>query len=209
MSARRRADRSAWGQIKECPRTDLKAIILNERRRYSAESGGGVSLPVAGAIYWAGLAIAGAYMDATNWAYAAAAFSGAIFPLGILLQGVFKSPFMKAKSPLSGVTTAAIVAINLLWPIHMIVIWTAPQAAPLTLAIGMSLHWPIIGWGYASKVCMAHAIVRVAAVTAIFFLAPQYSLVGIPLVVSGLYLLAAAGLSWESNRYRRMIAAPA
>ena len=189
--------------------TDLTTDILNERRRYSAAAGGGVSLPVAGAIYWAFLAVAATWMEPTQWAYTAAMFSGAIFPIGILLQGVFKSPFMKAKSPLSGVTTAAIVAINLLWPIHMIVIWTAPQAAPLTLAIGMSLHWPIIGWSYASKVCMAHAIVRVAVVTAIFFLAPQYSLVGIPLMVSGLYLLAAAGLSWESNRYRRMIAAPA
>ncbi|WP_417478972.1 DUF7010 family protein [Maricaulis maris] len=188
--------------------TDLSTQFLNERRRYSAAAGGGVSLPVAGAVYWAGLAIAGLYMDPTQWAYMAAMFSGAIFPLGILLQGVFKSPFMKAKSPVSGVTTAAIVAINLLWPIHMIVIWTAPQAAPLTLAIGMALHWPIIGWGYASRVCMIHAIVRVAAVTVIFFGLPEISLVAIPVVVSGLYLLAAAGLSWESNRFRRMLAMP-
>jgi len=185
--------------------TDIKTDLLNERRRYSAASGGGVSLPVAGAIYWAGLAVAGAMLDPTDWAYSAAAFSGAIFPLGILLQGIFKSPFMKAKSPLSGVTTAAVVAINLLWPIHLIVIWTAPQAAPLTLAIGMALHWPIIGWAYASKVCMIHAIARVIAVTAIFFALPEISFVAIPLVVSGLYLLAAAGLSWESGRYRRMM----
>ena len=38
-------------------------------------------------------------------------------------------------------------------------------AAPLTLAIGMTLHWPIIGWAYASRVCYAHAIARIAVVT--------------------------------------------
>jgi Family of unknown function (DUF7010) len=189
--------------------TDINQDFLNERRRYSAASGGGVSLPVAGAIYWAGLAVAGAILDPASWAFYAAAFSGAIFPIGLLLQGAFRSPFMKAKSPLSGVTMAAIIAINLLWPVHMIVIWTVPQAAPLTLAIGMTLHWPIIGWAYASRVCMAHAVVRTAAVTAIFFGLPELSFVAIPLVVSGLYLLAAAGLSWESNRYRQMTAVPA
>ena len=38
---------------------------------------------------------------------------------------------------------------------------------------------------------------------------PELSFVAIPLVVSGLYLLAAAGLAWESNRYRQMTAVPA
>lgn len=189
--------------------TDLNTMFLDERRRYSAAAGGGVSLPVAGAIYWAAMAVAGTMLEPTDWAFAAAFASGLIFPLGLLLQGVFKSPFMKAKSPLSGVTMAALIAINLLWPVHFVIIAAIPEAAPLTLAIGMTLHWPIIGWGYASRVCMIHAIVRTAVVAAIWYGAPDLRFVGIPLAVSGLYLFAAAGLSWESSRFRRMLAATA
>jgi len=185
---------------------DLKAIIDAERKRYCVASGGGVSLPVAGALYWAVMGVLGLYLEPAQWAIAAAAGSGLIFPLGILLQVPMRSPFMKAKSPLSGVTMAAITAINLLWPIHVLLIGGFPEAAPLTLAIGMSLHWPIIGWAYASRVSLVHALVRVAAVTVIWYGFPDLRLTGIPFVVAGLYLFAAAGLRWEVLRFRRAMA---
>jgi len=187
--------------------SDLARIILNERRRYCAEAGGGVSLPVAGAVYWAAAAIAGVYLEPGDWAFAAAAGSGLIFPLGLLLQGICRSPFMKAKSPLGGSAMAGILAINLLWPVHFAIISVFPEAAPLTLAIGMALHWPIIGWGYASRVCLFHAIVRVIAVTALWYALPELRLVAIPLAVSALYVLAAMGLSWEASRFRGMTTA--
>lgn len=185
---------------------DLKQIIDHERKRYCVAAGGGISLPVAGAIYWAAIGIAGFYLEAADWAFAAAFGSGLIFPLGVLLQGPLRSPFMKSKSPLSGVTFAAITAINLLWPIHILLIGGFPEAAPLTLAIGMSLHWPIIGWSYHSRTCLIHALVRVAAVTVIWYGFPDLRLTGIPFVVAALYLFAAAGLKWEVLRFRKAMA---
>mgnify|MGYP003630739712 FL=1 len=183
--------------------TDLKQAIDHERKRYCVAAGGGVSLPVAGALYWAVMGGLGFYLAPSQWAIAAAAGSGLIFPLGILLQAPMRSPFMKSKSPLSGVTMAAIAAINLLWPIHILLIGGFPEAAPLTLAIGMSLHWPIIGWAYHSRVSLIHAFVRVAAVTVIWYGFPDWRLTGIPFVVAGLYLFAAAGLRREVLRFRR------
>jgi hypothetical protein len=186
--------------------TDLKQQFLDERKRYSAAAGGGVSLPVAGAVYWAVIGVMGFYLDPADWAYAAAIGSGLIFPLGLLLQGPFRSPFMKAKSPLSGVTMSAIIAINLLWPVHFVVIAVLPEAAPLSLAIGMTLHWPMIGWSYASRVCLIHALVRTAVVTLIWYALPDLRLTGIPFAVSALYVFAAMGLSWESRRFRNQLA---
>jgi hypothetical protein len=189
--------------------TDLKKVFLDERKRYSAEAGGGVSLPVAGALYWAVIGVLGYYLDPADWAYAAAAGSGLIFPLGLLLQGPMRSPFMKAKSPLSGVTMAAIIAINLLWPVHFVLISVLPEAAPLTLAIGMTLHWPIIGWSYASRVCLIHALVRTAVVTLIWYALPDLRFTAIPFAVAALYVFAAMGLSWESGRFRQQMASMA
>lgn len=182
--------------------TDLNSIFLNERKRYAVAAGGGISLPVAGAIYWAVVGVLGYSLEPRDWALAAAAASGMIFPLGLLLQGPLRSPFMKAKSPLSGVTIAAIIAINLLWPVHFVLISVIPEAAPLTLAIGMTLHWPIIGWGYASRACLLHALVRVAVVTVMWYALPEVRFTGIPFAVAGLYVLAAMGLSWEVKRFR-------
>jgi len=182
--------------------TDLKMVIMNERKRYCVAAGGGVSLPVAGAIYWSVIGVLGYYLGPAEWALMAAYGSGLIFPVGLLLQGPFRSPFMKAKSPLSGITMAAILAINFLWPIHFVLISVFPEAAPLTLAIGMTLHWPLIGWSYASRVCLIHSLLRVAAVTVIWYAFPDLRFTVIPFVVAGLYLFAALGLSWESKRFR-------
>jgi hypothetical protein len=178
---------------------DLQA----ERRRYYVSSGGGLSLPVAGAVYWLVIGGLGYSLDAANWSWVAAAMSGLIFPLGILLQGPLRSPFLKAKSPLSGLVMQAVLAINLLWPVHVVIISLVPEASSLSLAIGMTLHWPLIGWAYGSRVCLIHAVSRIALVSAIWFLFPDMRMTVLPFAVAGLYLLAAAGMSWEVRRARR------
>jgi len=180
--------------------TDIADGLLEERQRYCAQSGGGISLPVAGAVYWTLAAVAGVWLVPQQWGLAAAFGSGLIFPLGLALQKPFRSPFMAVKSPLSGLTIAAVIGINLLWPVHVAIVSTAPQIAPLSLAIGMTLHWPIIGWAYASRVCMAHAVVRTGAVTAIWFALPEMRFVAIPAAVAILYIAAALGLAWEARR---------
>lgn len=182
---------------------DFKTQLRQVQEQYLLDAGGGISLPVAGAIYWAVLAALSTRLSPEDWSLAAAMLSGAIFPLGILLQKPFGSPFMKSKSPLSGVSMLAVLSINLLWPVHVVVFAVAPEAAPLTLAIGMSLHWPIIGWTYGSRICTAHAIVRVAAVSAIWFALPEARFDLLPLTVAALYLLTAGGLRWEVLRARR------
>jgi hypothetical protein len=182
---------------------DFKTQLKRVQQQYCLDAGGGVALPVAGAVYWIVLAALGTRMEAADWAPMAAMLSGAIFPLGILLQKPLGSPFMKSKSPLSGVTMLAIIAINALWPIHFIVFGAAPHAAPLTLAIGMTLHWPIIGWTYGSRVCQIHAAARILVVTALWFALPNGRLTVLPLAVAALYLMAAAGMRWEVVRLRR------
>lgn len=182
-----------------------KETLLAERRRYFVAARGGVSLPVAGAIYWAVLGLLAASDAVDNWGLTAAMLSGFIFPLGLLLQYPLKSKFMGVKSPVSGVAMWAILAINFLWPLHFVVISLVPEAAPLTLAIGMTLHWPIIGWSYASRVCYAHAIARIAAVTAIWYGVPEWRFTGLSFAVAGLYLLAAAGIALEVAWARRKL----
>ena len=89
--------------------SDFKTELRQVQHQYLLDAGGGVSLPVAGAVYWIVLAVLAGQMDVAQWAFWAAALSGAIFPLGLLLQKPLRSPFMKSKSPLSGVVMLAIL----------------------------------------------------------------------------------------------------
>lgn len=179
--------------------------LLRARRQYFVDAQGGTALPAAGAVYWIVLAIGGMTMEAKDWGLLAAMLSGAIFPVAVLLQWPLRSRFMKAKSPVSGAGWAAIIAINFLWPVHVVIISIVPEAAPLSLAIGMTLHWPVIGWMYASKVCYLHAVARLAVVTLLWYGFPELRLTGLPLAVAALYLLAAWGLALESGWARRWL----
>lgn len=66
--------------------SETRAVIDAERHRSYNDAGGGVALPVAGTIYWAGLALAGHYINDRQWCLLAFACSGLIFPFGLLLQ---------------------------------------------------------------------------------------------------------------------------
>ena len=182
-----------------------KNALLAERRRYFVAANGGISLPVAGAVYWTVLGLLAATEAVDDWGLAAAMMSGLIFLLGLLLQYPLKAKFMGVKSPVSGAAMWSIMSINFLWPLHFVVISLVPEAAPLTLAIGMTLHWPVIGWAYASRVCYAHAIARIAVVTAIWYGFPEWRFTGLSFAVAGLYLLAACGMALEVAWTRRQL----
>lgn len=180
--------------------------LLAERRRYFVAARGGISLPVAGAVYWIVLGILGDRLPLADWALFAAAGSGMIFPLGLLLQKPLRANFMKAKSPVGGAAIWAVMGINFLWPMHFAVIGLQPELTVLTLAIGMTIHWVVIGWSYASKVCFAHAFARMILVTLMFYAMPDGRLTVLPFAIAILYLLAAAGMAFEVSVVRRKLA---
>jgi len=180
--------------------------LLAERRRYFVAARGGISLPVAGAVYWIVLGMLGDRLPLADWALFAAAGSGMIFPLGLLLQKPLRANFMKAKSPVGGAAIWAVMGINFLWPMHFAVIGLQPELTVLTLAIGMTIHWVVIGWSYASKVCFAHAFARMIVVTLMFYAMPDGRLTVLPFAIAILYLLAAAGMAFEVSVVRRKLA---
>lgn len=157
------------------------------RRAFFVRAGGGVGLPAAGLLYWAALAVAGMVLTTKAWGAVACIGSGLIYPLGLLLARPTRSNVAIKDDPLSPLALRGIVAINLLWPLHFAIWFTAPQLLPLSLAIGMALHWPIIGWMYDCRACLAHALMRVPLVSAIWFLLPGYRLTLLPLAVALVY----------------------
>ena len=169
----------------------LKAALNQERRAAYVRLKGGWPVASAGFMYWAGLGIYGYSASLYEWAIAAYFGSGLIFPLAVGLSQLFGISLFGNRQLVGFVAVPAIVSMLLFWPIilaagHM----QAYELIPLILAIGMGMHWPVIGWSYGRVVLYAaHALVRAGAVVLLWIYLPEDRLTVMPLVVAGIYAL--------------------
>ena len=178
-----------------------------EKTRFIAQSNAGVSLPAAGAAYWALLGAFGfVSSDKYVWWLPAAIGSGLIAPLGVMLQKPLRCDVTSSASPLGGVMLNAVIGANLMIPLYIALILNgAFDFAPLAMALGMAAHWPVAAWAYDSRAALVHAVARTGAVSLIWFLQPEWRFTILPLTVSALYLAAALFMALETTAARKAL----
>lgn len=189
---------------------DLKAALRTERLDSYRRLKGGYPVPLAGAVYWLMLTWAGYQFDRVTWLNIAMAASGLIFPLALLLAKLLRCPFMKDRTAVSDVMLPTFISMLLFWPMMIPVVYVAPWLGPLMLAIGMSLHWPVIGWTYGrTALFTSHAVVRAIAALVITIGFPQHNFTLLPLSVAIIYLVTVAAILIDLRpaRQRPMLAA--
>jgi hypothetical protein len=169
---------------------DLRQALLLERESAFFRLRGGYPIPLAGATWWACLGTMGLLVHSRNlWIFIAFVTSGAIFPLALLYARLFKVDFMRDKTAVTDVLFPTFAAMMLFWPIAISAYWTYPQLVPLVLAIGMSMHWPVIGWTYGrTAIYTAHAVVRAVACFVLWNWWPNSRFTVLPYTVSAIYL---------------------
>lgn len=171
-------------------RTELRA----ERAAAYMRLRGGFPIPLAGATWWAGLGVWG-YLASTpgHWIFWAFVTSGLIFPLALLLARVFRIDFMHDRSVVDDVLLPAFISMLVFWPIAISAWWSHPPLVPLVLAIGMSIHWPVIGWMYdRTALFSAHAVTRAVACFVLWNWLPTQRFTLLPFAVSAIYLATVA-----------------
>ncbi|MBI1237135.1 MAG: hypothetical protein GC188_10680 [Alphaproteobacteria bacterium] len=182
---------------------ELKNALLVERRAAYGRLRGGAPILLAGATYWLVLTIAGYLTTGEIWYYIALFGSGLIFPFAIMYARLLKNSFMTDRTAVTSVIAPAMIAMLLFWPMAIAALWEAPEVFPLILAIGLSLHFPVIGWSYGRTFLLtAHAVVRALVVFAIWALFPEERLTLIPLVVTLAYLVTAMIIWIDSGRFQ-------
>lgn len=191
---------------------ELRDELLDVRRSAYARLKGGYPIIIAGMVYWLALAAMSRFMEPVPLLQAGFGLSGMIFPLALVLAWIARVPFMKDRTVLSPVLVPTFIAMLLFWP--MLFIATAESTAGVVmsiLAIGLSLHWPVIGWTYArTALFCAHAIVRAALVFWVFYAFPDERMTLIPLAVAACYGVTALIVFVDAGRAaRRMGYAPA
>ncbi|MDF1504710.1 hypothetical protein [Roseisolibacter sp. H3M3-2] len=192
---------------------DLARALRAERAASYGRLRGGYPVPLAGALWWAALGAAGWLVPSPGrWILAAFVTSGTIFPLALLLARLLRVDFMRDRTAVSDALVPAFASMLLFWPIAVAAWWSHPPLVPLVLAIGMSIHWPVIGWTYArTGLFTAHAVVRAVACFAVWQWLPAHRFTVLPLVVSAVYLATVLAILADTARTpaRAAAAAPA
>lgn len=185
---------------------DLKQALLQERLASYVRLRGGFPVPLAGAVYWAALGILGLYVDNATWSNLAFYGTGAIFPLALLFAAIFKNNFMKDKTAIGTLMVPAFVGMLLFWPMIIAAAQAGPEAQtliPLILAIGLSVHWPVIGWMYGRPfIYTAHSVIRALVVLGIWLYWPEARLTLLPFSVAVIYILTVIIIYVDSGRMK-------
>ena len=186
---------------KPCRPPELKQRLLADRLASFVRLKGGYPVPLAGAVYWLALGLAGYRLPLQDWILIAFYASGLIFPIALLLSRLLRNPFMKDKSAAGDVLLPTFTSMLLFWPIAFAAFGAAPQLVPLILAIGMSQHWPVIGWSYGKTgLYTAHAVARAIGALAIWTLLPEGRLTLLPFFVCAVYLATVAAILMAARR---------
>lgn len=167
------------------------------RADFDVRSRGSLSMPLAGMVVWAVIGALGA-MLAPKAAILALAFgTGAIFPLAMAIARLRGEQLIDNDNPLAKLMGASVLMVNLLWAVHIPLLMTAPQFVPLSLGIGLGLHWMVYSWIIAHPLGYRHAILRTIGLVAVWFAFPAH-----PVTASAAVVVAAYAITLAEMRAR-------
>jgi len=179
---------------------DLKSQVLADRVAYYHRLRGGFPIPLAGTVFWAVIGLLGYFLPFPTWLFITFIGTGSIFPLALLFAKLFGNNFMKESNAVSGAIVPAFISMLLLWPLVLGAMQVAPELAILILAIGMSAHWPVIGWTYGrTALYSAHSIVRAIVCLGLWTYMPDDRMTLLPLAVAAIYLLTVIAIYIDSG----------
>ncbi len=120
------------------------------------------SMPIAGMIFWSAAFMAGLLVTPEHLAFGVAFGSGAIFPLGVLIDKSRGRNLMPQgrDNPLMQMFLQSLAMIVLLWPLVILGGLDRPTFIVLGVSILTGIVWIPYGWAAEDPVGMRHAIAR-------------------------------------------------
>ncbi len=167
------------------PHETLEAL----RADFDARSKGSMSMPVAGALVWAAVAVMGMLLPANTAIVVLVFATGAIFPVALVIAQVRGERLMDRVNPLSRLMGACVLMVNLLWGVHIPLLLRAPEFVPLSLGIGLGLHWMVYSWIIGHGLGYRHAIGRTIGLVVVWFAFPAFRVSACSLVIVAAYAI--------------------
>lgn len=153
------------------------------RADFEKSSNRSISMPLAGALVWFIVGLISLKLDFKISLYVLLFSTGIIFPLALLISKFRHEALTSSVNPLSKLMGMSIVMVNLLWGIHLPLIFFAPEFIPLTLGIGLGLHWVIYSWVVQHPLGIIHSVLRTILVVAAWYYFPECRIFSVSVAV--------------------------
>lgn len=164
--------------------------LVAYRREFEASANRSVSMPIAGACVWFVVALLSTRFDERTGVLVLLFGTGAIFPLALLIAKFRRENLLKSDNPLAKLMGLCVLMVNLLWAVHIPLFLYAPAFVPLSLGVGLGLHWVVWSWIIQHPLGITHAIGRTVLVTVAWFMFPEQRLLAIGLVITFVYCIS-------------------
>ncbi|RJY13309.1 hypothetical protein D5R81_11380 [Parashewanella spongiae] len=166
-------------------------MTLNEyRSNFEQSTNRSVSMPIAGTIIWSLVGLLSTQFDQDVAIYILLFATGGIFPLAIVIAKFRKEDLMSSSNPLAKLMGLCILMVNLLWALHLPLLFSAPEFVPMSIGIGLGLHWVVYSWIVNHPVGIIHAVLRSILIFIAWYLFPNNSLLATSCVVVFVYLIS-------------------
>lgn len=165
------------------------------RADFDRNAGRSLSLPLAGMIIWAVVGIVSLFLPFRTANLVLLFASGAIFPLGLLLSQLLREQLLSNENPLAKLMGLAVLMVNLLWALHLTFVVDSPTYVPLSLGIGLGIHWIVFSWIIGHPLGIIHAVLRTGLVTALWWLFPDNRIAAVAIGVVVAYAYSIYALS--------------
>ncbi len=166
-------------------------LSMNEvRQDFERSTNKSMSMPIAGCITWIIISVLGFILPFKESIYAMLFGTGIIFPIALLVGRIRKESIVDNENPFARLMGACVVMVNLLWAVHIPLVIYAPEFVPLTLGIGLGMHWIVYSWIIQHNVGIIHSITRSVLVLAMWVIFPEYRVTAVGLAISFVYIIS-------------------
>jgi hypothetical protein len=170
---------------------EMNILTLDDyRNEFEKSSNRSVSMPIAGIIVWGLVALLSTQFNENISVYILLFATGGIFPIALIIAKIRKENLVSSSNPLAKLMGLCILMVNLLWAVHIPLLLNAPEFVPLSLGIGLGLHWVVYSWIINHPVGIIHAVLRSILIVVAWYLFPNDGLLAISCVIVLTYLIS-------------------
>lgn len=170
-----------------------------ERRRLSIATQRGIGMPMAGLLFWLGVAWLTRRFPAEQAALYSFFLTGVVFPIGMLFTRIAGGDLF-AKSPGLTPLGALLAALQFFyWPMIILVFNLSPAWTPWVMAVLFGAHFLPYAWLYRSRAYAFLTISVAVSLSALVVIARGPMPTVVPLVTAACYGVAIVWM-WRENQ---------